>query len=372
MSRLLFKYIWFSTIFISTNTIVHGQKKYSQYYDGPYIFQDGEHTDISWVERGKLKNNIYIGDSLVLNEEQLEAPNIDGRDIQYYKDLADQKLTPDHQVVYENISKVAAISDVHGQYDLMLTLLRENEIVNEHGNWSYGDGHLVITGDIFDRGDRVIDIVWYLIRLEKQAAQAGGKVHTLIGNHEWMVLSADIRYIHKKYRYTSALFKKPYNKLFGHDSFLGSWIRSKPVYIKVNGMAFVHGGISEELFNYMSIDDLNKTYYDKVLMADKDQDDEKEDDELTIFLKDINGPLWYRGYAYEDEYDKSRTDKLLKLLDAKRIIVGHTSMAHIMSIHNNKIIFIDASIKLGEGGEILLVNNKKLYRADQYGKRTRL
>lgn len=326
--------------------------------------------DIHWIAQGKLLKQTYIGDELQLDSEEMEPATIDGRDISYYKALADNGTSLDHQVSYDDVSKVAAISDIHGQYDLMLSLLKENKIVNEHGNWAFGDGHLVITGDIFDRGDKVIDIVWYLIRLEQQAKKAGGKVHTLIGNHEWMVLNADVRYINKKYRYTSAKFKKPYNEFFGFDSFLGSWIRSKPIYIKVNGMAFVHGGISEELFQYMSIDDLNKVYYDKVLSVEDAA--EEPVDELVDFLTNVNSPLWYRGYAFKDEYDKKRTDKLLKMLDAKRIIVGHTSMPEIVSIHNNKIIFIDSSIKLGEKGEMLLVEGKKLYRADNWGKRTKL
>lgn len=346
---------------------LQAQNDYYNYDDGPYIFHQGDSTDVCWIDNGILKKRIFVGDRLIPVGKSRETPSIGGRDISYYKALSDQDPILDHRVAYDDVSHVAAISDIHGQYDIMLNLLRENEIVNQNGNWIYGDGHLVVTGDIFDRGDRVIDIVWFLIRLERQASRAGGKVHTLIGNHEWMVLNSDIRYIHKKYRYTSSRFRRPYSDLFGPSSFLGAWIRSKPIYIKINDMAFVHGGISEELFDYMPIDSVNRLYYERVLNASEDSEDE-----IANFLKNAYSPLWYRGYSYKGEFDRKRTDRILEKMNAKRIIVGHSSVPEIVAIHGNKIIFIDANIKLGKRGEMLLVENKKIYRANIWGQRTRL
>ena len=356
-----------SLLGVFTLVSLHAQNDYHNYDDGPYIFHRGDSTDVCWIDEGMLHKRSYIGKQLVPQGKSREMPSIDGRDIAYYKMLSDQDLVPDHKVTYQDVSKIAAISDIHGQYDMMMSLLKENKIVNKYGNWIYGDGHLVIAGDIFDRGDKVIDIVWFLVRLEQQARVNGGKVHTLIGNHEWMVLNSDVRYIHEKYRYTSSRFRRPYSDLFGESSFLGRWIRSKPIYIKINDVAFVHGGISEELFDYMPIDSLNSMYYDHVLMAP-----ENTDDELASFLTNAYSPLWYRGYAYKGEFDRKRTDRLLEKIDAKRIIVGHSSVPEIVSIHNNKIIFIDASIKLGKRGEMLLIENNAIYRADQWGQRSRL
>jgi len=369
MTRLLrYQSILLALLFGAfTFVTLYAQNDFHNYNDGPYIFHRGDSTDVCWINEGMFHKRSFIGDQLIPQGKSREVPSISGRDIGYYKTFSDQDLPPDHRVEYQDVTKIAAISDIHGQYDMMLSLFRENGIVNEYGNWIYGDGHLVITGDIFDRGDKVIDIVWYLIRLEQQAKGDGGKVHTLIGNHEWMVLNSDVRYIHEKYRYTSSRFRRPYSDLFGQTSFLGRWIRSKPIYIKINDMAFVHGGISEELFDYMPIDSLNSLYYDRVLM-----NPENADDELANFLTNAYSPLWYRGYAYKGEFDRKRTDRLLEKINAKRIIVGHNSVPEIVSIHNNKIIFIDASIKLGKRGEMLLIENNKIYRADHWGQRARL
>lgn len=357
------KYLLFLIGIMLTATIMSGQKRVFNYSDGPYVFFKNDTTEIIWMDKGKLSQSDYIGSKC----QGDQSKTINKKPIDFYYNLAERDIALDHQIAYDDVSEVAAISDIHGQYDIMHQLLTANGVINENGEWNFGTGHLVITGDIFDRGDKVLEIVWFLIDLEKQAEAAGGKVHTLIGNHEWMVLSSDVRYIHKKYRYVSALFKKQYHLLFQDDSFIGRWLRSKPIYVKVNGMAFVHGGISEELFNFTDLSDINSIYYDEILSQDT-----LKNTPLADFLTNTESPLWFRGYAYEGEYDERRTKKLLKKMGADRIIVGHTSMPNIFSINDNRIIFIDSSIKLGKGGEMLFVKGNKYYSANESGDQKRL
>ena len=35
-----------------------------------------------------------------------------------------------------------------------------DHIVDDGGNWAFGQGHLVVVGDVFDRGDEVTEILW--------------------------------------------------------------------------------------------------------------------------------------------------------------------------------------------------------------------
>ena len=105
---------------------------------------------------------------------------------------------------------------------------------------------MVIVGDIFDRGPLVNETLWLLYKLEQQAEAAGGKVHVLLGNHEYLVFQNDLRYINRKYRIVSALFKTSYTDLYGPNTVMGRWLRSKNTVIKINNNTFVHGGISKE------------------------------------------------------------------------------------------------------------------------------
>ena len=60
-----------------------------------------------------------------------------------------------------------AISDIHGQHELFIKLLQSQKVINEENQWIYDKGHLVIVGDIFDRGDQVTETLWFLFFLEK-------------------------------------------------------------------------------------------------------------------------------------------------------------------------------------------------------------
>jgi hypothetical protein len=341
------------------------QNHLSHYDDGPYVFFDKGRVEVNWVKDGQLKDTSYTMTGKTPNLSFINPHGI------RYEKFIKSEVEPDRKTVYTDVKCIAAMSDIHGQYDLMIELLKNNHIINEKGHWSFEDCHFVITGDIFDRGDRVLEILWFLIGLEAEAEAAGGKVHVMLGNHEVMILQRDLRYIHRKYQYTSSLFRKPYSELFEDDSFLGQWLRSKPIYIKINDIGFVHGGINESIFSFgFPIEELNEIYFDKVLSHNKIHSLSR--DRLRTYLLGEDGPLWYRGYADVDKYDIVRTDNLLEKMNVNHVIVGHTSMPNILSLWDKKIIFIDSSIKLGKGGEMLLVNGNEFIRADKHGNQIKL
>lgn len=183
---------------------------------------------------------------------------------------------------FENVERVVAIADIHGAYEPMAKVLRAAAIVDRKLNWSGGKTHLVIVGDIVDRGPdsrRAMDL---LMRLERQAAAAGGHVHVLIGNHEAMNLTGDLRYVslaeyaafageetREERRYwlrqysrlrsfgadssagSRAQFEKSFpagffalRRAFASDGKYGAWLLQKPIVVVINGTAFVHGGLS--------------------------------------------------------------------------------------------------------------------------------
>ena len=47
-------------------------------------------------------------------------------------------------------TRVAALSDIHGQYGVMRQLLRANRIIDSKDRWRFGSGSLVVAGDVFD------------------------------------------------------------------------------------------------------------------------------------------------------------------------------------------------------------------------------
>jgi len=249
--------------------------------------------------------------------------------------------------------RFAAISDIHGQYDLMLRLLQAGGIVDAKHNWSFGRNHLVVVGDVMDRGDKVTQALWQLYTLQQQARRAGGALHLLPGNHETMVLRGDLRYVHPQYLQVAEKLKTPLPVLYGKDTVLGQWLRQLPLFIRINDTLFVHGGLSPQMANRMETAEQIQAGFAQSWGLSKD---ELLQTDLPQLLQRSEGPLWYRGYFRNKDnipFDPRGLRQQLADFGAKQIVVGHTSMDDVYQHHNGLVYSVDSSIKNGKSGAVL-------------------
>ena len=96
---------------------------------------------------------------------------------------------------WSNVSRVVAFADVHGAYDTLIALLQDLQVIDEEAHWSGGNTHLGSLGDLLDRGDDSRKVLDLIMRLQHEAAAAGGRVHAVLGNHEMMNMIGDLRYV---------------------------------------------------------------------------------------------------------------------------------------------------------------------------------
>ena len=80
------------------------------------------------------------------------------------------------------------VGDVHGHREELVDALRAEGLVDDEGAWSGGERHLWFLGDFVDRGPDGVGAIDLVMRLQEQAADAGGQVETLLGNHEILAL----------------------------------------------------------------------------------------------------------------------------------------------------------------------------------------
>ena len=306
--------------------------------DGPYIF----------IQDDKLVEKNIINGEIEVTDLPLEA---------YQTSFIPEKAT------FSTTSKIVVLSDIHGQFDLAIEILKNNQIIDEKTNWNFGNGHLVIVGDIFDRGPKVTETLWFVYNLEKQAENSGGKVHFLLGNHEYMVLHKDLRYLNNKYQVTSDLLETNYTDLFNNQTVLGRWLRSKPTIIKINKDTYVHGGISKKFIDLgYDIESVNKLMRESI---DIDKDTLKS----TSFYQDYygsTGPIWYRGY-FNDDLSDSEIHEILSDINSEHIVVGHCSNEEVVQLYNQKIFGVDSSIKNGINGEVLFIDGESYTRGTKEG-----
>lgn len=340
----------FLFLFLFSITLSFSQKNKKETYDlstlneGPFIF----------IKQQKLVHKEIINGDVFTKDLSLNA----------FKTT----FVPEPST-YKNVKKVAALSDIHGQFDLAVKLLVNNKIIDKKLNWRFGKGHLVIAGDIFDRGSKVHETLLLIYKLEQQAKEKGGRVHFLLGNHEYMVLHNDVRYIHKKYKAVSKLLHVSYDQLYGKNTFLGRWIRSKATIIKINKDYFVHGGVSKEFINKTgfsseAMHSINTTMRTSINRSKKEM-------KATDFYKTYyssKGLIWYRGY-FNDNLKDTEINDILHALDANHIVVGHCSNKEIVQLFNHKVYGVDSSLKNGEYGELLLIKKNKYLRRTLEGKK---
>jgi hypothetical protein len=359
----------FTSTDVSANTKAPKERLFS---DGPYIFVDDNNLNAHWLCQGEAFNQTMSLTNEQKNKLGEEPVSMSACDLP--ANVHGLSSIENKVLEFEGDFPVAALSDFHGKYDLMIELLTNNNIIDENKNWAFGKGHFVITGDIFDRGDKVTEILWFLYDLEQQAKKSGGEIHLTLGNHEVMVLNGDLRYLHPKYIETAKKLNKPFEKLFTPDSVIGNWLRSKPVLVKVNNVLFAHGGFHPDLAKQKrTLVDINRVFKDNLVESELI----KPREGWAKYLHKTNGPIWYRGYFASDASKGSKwrdngassaeIDLLLKHFDVKHLVVGHTSQKQIETRYQGRVIAIDSSIKRGEYGEILFIENGKKWRGSLTG-----
>ncbi len=332
--------------------------------DGPHVFWQTDSLAVVFylcsgaVERriiqvvDTLRFNGFCGDSIT----------------EYIIPVAPVTIEPH---IFDNVSRIMAVSDIHGGYGHLIDILAESGIINDDGNWTWGQGHLVIAGDVFDRGDRVTECLWLIHRLEREAKQRGGRVHFILGNHEIMVLTGDNRYVNEKYlKGIVRQSKIKHQDLYGRDMELGRWLRSKHTAIKVNGIIFTHAGISPHLVDwYPSLADLNEAVRNSIDLSSS----RVMFDETLKFVYGNEGPFWYRGYHYEMEscYPMAslvEVDHILSDYGAQAIVVGHTEVDSVLGLFDNRIMAIDVRVETLGTQQALLWEDGRFYRVAGTGK----
>ena len=341
------------------------------HYDGPYI---------SWEENDRLRLTYYEHkqeENLTRIVEKTTAPVKNdtiisgyGWDKNTYRIMLNYTPGP---TVLKTQGDIFAIGDIHGRYYALLKLLMKNGIIDADYMWAFGQGHLVLLGDEFDRGKWVTDALWFLYELSFQAREAGGNVHVMLGNHEVMAMTGDHRYINDKYRYFTEYMQIDYSQLFEKNTVLGKWLRSQNVVLQINDIIFMHAGISPQfaLYNY-DYAEINSRIQDYLYTDYAIPKHSPEAHILGPF-----GPQWYRGYkSYSNMHPEITQEFIDSYLESKglsRMILGHNEQPVITPSYDGKVISVDVKIdESGETAQGLLISGEGIFICDSAGNKERV
>jgi hypothetical protein len=142
---------------------------------------------------------------------------------------------------YMDSDKILAISDFESNFKTMRDFLIQNNVINEQLEWQFGTNHLVLVGDLIDRSYYTTQLLWFVYKLEQDAAKVGGRVHYILGNHEILNMQGIHNYAKYKYQKVAEVFAKQQDDFYNKSSYLGRWLHSKNTMEVINGNLFVHG-----------------------------------------------------------------------------------------------------------------------------------
>lgn len=269
------------------------------------------------------------------------------------------------RVAWGAVDSLVVISDIHGEKDRMVAVLRNAGLVDAGGRWSGGRKQLVVLGDVFDRGPDVLGALWFLYRLEAEAQRAGGRLHVVLGNHEIMVMQGDLRFPGERDPQIASRYGVSFDQLFRpRESVLARWLIGRPAVLRIGDVLFAHGGVSTDYADWSveeHLDTLRAYAREELFSRWADTTYTPAMDSATVqrridFLWGDRSVFWYRGYVQSDAL-AADLDRVLDRFGARLMVVGHTPLATITQRYAGSLIDVNTTPFAAEA--LLLVRTRR-------------
>jgi hypothetical protein len=343
--------------------------------EGPHLFYEDTHVSALTI-KGNREDGFYIHET----KTRIDLPV----DIEVYFPLDDSRFsfaattlveTPPAQ--YQTEQPIFAISDLEGNFKAFRDMLIAHQIIDEKLNWTFNSGHLVLLGDMVDRGQSTTQLLWLIFKLEQEAKLAGGQVHYILGNHEIKNLQGNFKSAADKYIPIAGMLGKTQADLFSDQSVIGRWLATKNALELINGHLFMHGGLHSDIVSLnLSIEQINeviRNQYRQFYFPKKGQAKSEQ-----LLRSNQTGPAWYRG-LFKGQVSQQSFDSSLSYFGAKTMVVGHTIQSSINTTFDGKLIAIDVKHPSdyeknlpSKSSEALLIEGNNFYRLLENSKRIEL
>ena len=154
--------------------------------------------------------------------------------------------------------KYFVISDIHAHFNAMISALK-----NKNFNPDKNNNHLLVLGDLFDRGNQAKEVLEYLYPLSKK-----NKATIILGNHDSFLLeflngdNSNVMFNAYYNGFGATLYSLSGIKLNSNNinkirdvieekyPYLKEWLDSFPLYLELDKYIFVHGGIDGSINNW--------------------------------------------------------------------------------------------------------------------------
>ena len=231
--------------------------------------------------------------------------------------------------------RLIAVGDIHGQLDAFVEILQRAGLINHYWDWCAGHDRLLQIGDVFDRGPKALEADRLLDKLQRQAADAGGEVIRLVGNHELELLRGnfgisgfdpvDGKNLQRKL--TAQVLDGKLRAAYAHKGYL-----------------FTHAGVTRKLYRIFQqqLDDANAYNLSVLINLIFKESIKHQFFKHPIFNISVHrkGSDRFGGIFWED------IDDLVKSFEQGPLwqVIGHTQVEQIIADARARVIAIDVGM----------------------------
>jgi hypothetical protein len=261
-------------------------------------------------------------------------------------------------------SRVVAIGDIHADIQALRRAFQAAGATDARDNWIGGTLTVVQLGDLIGRADDERDVLDFIFDVQRKAAQRGGAVHALIGNHEvmggrvdnqavgpnpfpaWETVSG-IRRDDPRLRQLPPPERARGAALMAGGSYARR-IAAFPTVLQIGDTVYAHGGVPPRWAAY-GIDRINREVRDWLMGLTPEP-------QSSLGVDDGDRVMWTRQFSRDvDAADCLDLEESLRILDARRMIVAHTVHEQITSRCDGRVWAIDVGMSRAYGGRVQIL-----------------
>ena len=226
--------------------------------------------------------------------------------------------------------RVYIIGDIHGQLQKLIKLLQDAHLIDASHAWCGEQATLWFMGDFVDRGPDGIAVMNLVMRLQQEAAQVGGNVSSLLGNHEMLLLAA-----YRFGRRSTGLgsnFITRWKQNGGNRKDIASltprhleWMAQLPAMALVEDSLLLHADAPLYLKFGKTVEEVNANVRDLLRHSD------------ALAWEELLEDFARRGVFLSSIYGLEFAERYLKQFGGKRLVHGHTPINTMQNCSPRKV-----------------------------------
>lgn len=251
-------------------------------------------------------------------------------------------------------SRIVVIGDIHGDLQRFIRILHDTRIINRNFEWiaEPRDTTVIQLGDQIDSATRGATDDWetmpdtevlrFADHLNSIAMQKGGRVISILGNHEMMNVVGDFMYVSRKS--LDACGGPEQRRLwFQPGGPIARLLANRPAVAIVGDSLFCHAGLLPAHLNMVNdnIESINLLCRKFLLGFKLNAIEHHAFHELFLSPNSI---LWNRQYTTCSPQNHSMLKNVLSRTNCKVMYIGHNVVPQITAMYERSLFFVDTGL----------------------------